>query len=146
MDTTTAAASTTARKSLRHSALRALGPVRAKVTAHPRASRFAGRGLYACLELESQPGVSFALECDGNVAEDLRALPLDTWVTLVALGRDGAATVQRMDAPAATASTLDITRAADMAVELVDALRARIGREPTAAEAVAFTVLMASRF
>lgn len=142
-------ATAVARKSLRHSAFRAMGPVTVTRTSDPRPSRFAGRGSYVCLSIVGHEGVSFAYEAEheGVVAE-LSALPIHQSVLVQALGRDAAATVARLDQPAPMAAVVapDVARAADMAVEMVAALRDRIGREPTPAEAVAYVMLVAAKF
>lgn len=145
-------ATTTTRRSMRHSALRALGQVRVRVTGHPRPSRFAGRAPFACLELETQPGTSFALECEGTVADTLAALPLGVWTTVQATGRDQLAALVVLDAPQASQAAPCGTTTGDpdagcldAAVRLVQAFRARYAREPSPAEAAAVAALWAAR-
>ena len=149
MQTTNEPTTTTARRSMRHSALRALGPVRVRVTSHPRPSRFAGRAPYGCIEVEGQPGVSYALECEGDVAAQLAALSLGVWTRVQATGRDQLAALHVLDGPQTApcrTTGVDVDAGTlDAALRVVAALRTRLGREPSPAEASAAATLCAAR-
>ncbi len=79
------------RKALRHSGLRALGQVRVMLTGHPRPSRYRGQADYVCLQVRGdETRYCLAVE-NPTVRDQLGALPLHTWISIQAVGRDAEA-------------------------------------------------------
>ncbi len=154
-----AATPTRDRKTLRHSALRALGPVRVMLTRHPRPSRFKGQLPYVCLQVQGDATrYCLAVEND-HVGEQLASLPLNEWVAVQPTGRDEdarlliagesqaapAAVVAPVVAPQRTTAASPCADPFQRAVELVSAFAARFGREPSTAEAVVLAHLYSQR-
>jgi hypothetical protein len=150
-----AATPTRDRKTLRHSALRALGPVQVKITRHPSPSRYNGQLPYVCLQVQGdQTRYCLAVE-NNHVGAQLASLPLNEWVQLQATGRDEdarlviageskaapSAVVAPVVAPQRTTAASPCADPFQRAVELVSGFAARFGREPSPAEAVVLATL-----
>lgn len=133
-----------ASKTVRHSALRARGPVRVLFTHRVMDSRFKGQLPYAPFRVEGC-ATSFTLSVENDdIRATLDTIPLDRWVTVTATGRDGDARLlveTHEDAAGRTRTPSVAPDALDDAVALVAAFVARFGREPSAAEAAAAAVL-----